>query len=449
MAFAPLGWVAQAQPIDPAAEELTLEKCIKIAIESSTDVLKSRLDIGVSGAQLLQSYGQFLPNLVLGANAAQNEGRSYITTTTPTHVESIDIGGTFLISSSLNVFNGYADTSSLKSATERKSASELTLERAKQQIALDVSQAFIQTIFDVQLMQIAAENLRVSRLRLDLLQQQSALGSKKIADRYRQEAQTSQDEGLVLTANNRYYADLFSLLKRLRLDPNKQYRVVDPFGKKDIDEKMRQSEDEDVSLALQRRPDLRAGDRLYNAALSDVRASRAGLYPRVDFGVSIFGNGRSFTTHSVNGVDTIPGNQRPLNEQLTDQLIYTVGFTLTWNIFDRYLTKAAMERANMASRRVEIDNEDRRVATNADVRQAYRDCKVAIQQWLTARKGLVAAQKAFEVIKAQFDLGSISFLDLSTAQSALLQAQMTLAQTALSYELKKKALIYFVGSESL
>src|SRR5690242_2643879 len=53
----PMAWAGNEIP-------LSLEESVATGIRGSSSVLKSQNDVRFNGAQLLQSYGNFLPNLV-------------------------------------------------------------------------------------------------------------------------------------------------------------------------------------------------------------------------------------------------------------------------------------------------------------------------------------------------------------------------------------------------
>ena len=123
---------------------LTLEKSIELAVNGAASVLKAENDVKSSGAQLLQSYGQFLPNLGVAGNYGYASGTVYLAVATPTLVTGSAVGAGYTVTSDLNLFNGLADYSAFKSSLLKKDAADLTYERAKQQIAFDIAQSFLQ-----------------------------------------------------------------------------------------------------------------------------------------------------------------------------------------------------------------------------------------------------------------------------------------------------------------
>jgi len=192
--------------------QLSLEKSIAFAIEAASAVIKARGESDINGEQLLQSYFQFLPNLTASAAYTKVHGNTYFYAATPTIVDTFNHGATYTIGTAINIFNGLSDMAGLKAALNRREASDLNLKRAKQQIALDVAQKFLQVVLDQQIVRIAKKNLVSSQEREKLLSEQTRVGVRNLADLFRQQAQTSSDESYLVNAENKERTDELQLL---------------------------------------------------------------------------------------------------------------------------------------------------------------------------------------------------------------------------------------------
>src|SRR4051794_23498103 len=87
MSINSMGWAVETSGFSED-NRLTLEKSIELALKQATTALKAENDVRVSGAQLLQSYGQFLPNLSAATSYSYSNGNNYLTTASPTLVSS-------------------------------------------------------------------------------------------------------------------------------------------------------------------------------------------------------------------------------------------------------------------------------------------------------------------------------------------------------------------------
>lgn len=429
---------------------LSLDDSISMAIKSSTTILKAQRDREFGGTLVLQSYLQFLPNLTAQGAYTYNKGKTYYTTATPTLVDGSSYGPSYTISTTLNIFNGFSDIASWKSADERRDASEKTLFRAKQQISLDITQSYLQVVLDQKLVTIAEKNLKASKERQTLLEEQTKVGIRNKSDLFRQQAQTSADESFFITTQNKLKTDMITFLRKLRISPDEQYQLVEPPLEQQVTklEKnvSKMSEDEMIHQALENRRDYDVARLNAEATSHDVTSVRSTYLPRLDFVASYLSSARAFDYQYVNGTNMVPPNQESLGDQLRDQGSYYYGIQLTWNIFDRWSNSTNVERAKVTAFKAKVDSEDFRNQVVGEVRQAVNDYKSAVQQLEASEKGLIAARKAYDVSEGRYEVGSLNYVDLSVAQTALVQAEATRAQALIGYELQKRAVDYALGT---
>jgi outer membrane protein len=424
---------------------LTLQDSIQLAIRGAASVLKARNDVEITGAQLLQGYGQFLPNFGAQGSYAYSNGTTYLTQGIPTTVQGSNYGATYILSSDLNIFNGLADFSNLRSNILKKDAADLTLFRAKQQIALDIEQAFLQVILDNKLVDIARKNLQESQAREDLLVEQTRVGIRNLSDLFRQQAETSSDESLLLNSENKTRTDQILFLRRLRADVAKKYHFVEPDISPRAPDVRYSDESKLMKTALDNRTDLKASDNLASAAHWDVKTNFAGYLPKLDLLGTMTGGGHYLNTQNVNGTSVTPTLQSSIGYQLGTQIDYTVSLNLTWTLFDRFITHENVVHARATADDADIDAVDRRNQVEGDVRQAFGNYQTAIQQLRASKKGLNAAEKAYEVMEGRYEVGSANFVDLLTVQSALVQAESARAQALIDFLLEGASIDFATG----
>jgi len=454
LACGPVGLCAEVnadQSVPGSPVSLTLQQSISLAIEGATQILKAKNNLDFTGAQLLQTYMQFLPNLEASAGYAWQSGRTYSTVVTPVSIATTDRSMDYHLTSTLNLFSGFSDTASMRAGRERNAAAAMTLYRARQQIILDVTQAYLQVLLDRDIVNVADSNLKSSRERQTLLESQTQVGVKSLADLYRQQAQTSADELFFIQSQNRERDDQILLLRRLRVDLMKTYEIADvsldtptatnPYPDSDTQALLRS--------ALDQRADLRAFQESSQAARWDVTTARSGYFPRVDLFADMSGTGQLLDRQIVDGVDQLPIPQQPLGKQLGDQVLYTAGATLTWGLFDRYLTRETVVRADVNARDAQIDYEDLKLQVEGDVKQAIGDYQAALQQLESAHRGLQSAQESFDAVQERYKVGASSIVDLLTAQAALVQAQTSDAQSRIGFVLQEKTMDDVLGRTAI
>lgn len=428
---------------------LSLEKSVELAVKNATQILEAQNQLTLSAAEVLERYGQFLPNLNGGASYGYQSGKTLYTIDGYALVDANGQAAALSISSTLNLFNGLADYAGLQSALARRRAREQTLDWAEQQVALDVTQTYLNMVFDQQLLDIAGKNLVASQARLKLLQGQADVGSASIPDLFRQKAETSADSFSVVSYESRVEDDRILLIRKLRVDPTRTYVFSEPdlspgrkFG---LYEK---SLPQLVAEALAARQDIVAAQSQLESSNWDVTGARSTFLPRLDLVFSRDASGQLLSKDFLNGQNALFFPQQALTTQLGNQVEYSIGLNLTWSIFDRFVTHYNSVQARVNRDNAEIALEDTRLQTEADVRTAYANYASALKQLDAAQTGVSAAEKSFQAVDGSYRVGSSSIVDVLTAQAALVQARSNQAQSLTNLMLQRSALEYAVGGLS-
>ncbi|MCS7210481.1 MAG: TolC family protein, partial [Chloroherpetonaceae bacterium] len=191
---------------------------------------------------------------------------------------------------------------------------------------------------------------------------------------------------------------------------------------------------------------LRAAKENLEAASWQMAQARSTFFPAVNLNFNLFTSGFNVFSQTIDG-DAVPNPVLPsIAEQLGKQVSFNIGLQLSWTLFDRFSTNLRAEQAYIAYRNQELQYEDLKIRVVTEVRQALGDYRAAIQQLESARKGLLAAQQAFETVQKRYEVGSANFVEVAAAQAALVQAQSNQAQALFNFTFQKKVLEYFLGT---
>ncbi|HZC16865.1 MAG TPA: TolC family protein [Caulobacteraceae bacterium] len=166
----------------------------------------------------------------------------------------------------------------------------------------------------------------------------------------------------------------------------------------------------DVGGLFRRRPDVREAERQLAANTARIGLATAGLYPTITIGASV-----SSFARSVSGLGSL------------NDLSYSIGPLLNWT-FPNTLVALAQIREARATASASYAN------FQAAVLQALQDTEDALTAYageLDRNKALVGAHQAsltaFTLAREEYQLGRVSYLDLLTAQSDLVNASAALA----------------------
>ena len=157
---------------------------------------------------------------------------------------------------------------------------------------------------------------------------------------------------------------------------------------------------------LEQRPDLQAAKRRFEAANAQIGVAQAAFFPTVNFNMSA-----GYRSRELSNLVT-SGNQ-----------FWSVGPGLALNLFDFGLRRAARDQA-VAARDVALANYRQAVLS---AYQQVEDNLVAVvqlkQQQEAQRQAWDAARRNLALTQAQYVAGTVSYLNVVTAQTAALTAE--------------------------
>lgn len=425
----------------PQPRTLTLQECISIAMKNATAVRKAENNLKASGADVLRSYGSFLPKMSsTAAYTPRSVNRSYdYLSRTKSKTESLQLG----LTASLNLFNGLSDYAALRSAIELKQASVLTLQRAREFIVYDITQHYYQALLDRELAAIARENLLTSGDLLTLTDRQYRIGLKSQVDLFQQQAEVADNSLTAIRAENQSRRSLSELLRRLRIDPLTPLEI-ETVGTPVATERPKPADTDSLAtLGLQRRADLEAGRRKAEATRWQVKEASGARLPKLDLTATVGTDAMNYLGY--NGTDT-SGYNPAWRNQLENSFDYGISLNLNWSIFDGFQTRYAVQSAKAAMLNSRLDHEELRDGIVLDIRQTSADFRAAFTQLDAATASLRAADAAFGAVQRKYELGATGFVELSAARTARFNAKSGLTQAMYNLALQQALLDHLTGT---
>ncbi|TLU50910.1 MAG: TolC family protein [Chlorobium sp.] len=428
--------------------KLSLASCIEIALQNATSAKKANYALKLQGADVLKSYGNFLPKVSFSTSftpySLSQSYTQYYLNTPPFKIKSESESVTMTLTSSLNLFNGFSDYASLQAALDKKDAADFNLSRALQTITYDVTQYYYQVLLNRELLESARENLLSVKDHLTLTDRQFQIGLKSMTDRYQQQAAVAESRLSVIQAETRFQKSLLELLRRLHIDPLTKI-TLEPAPNERI-EPLESTPDINnlVNVALEKRSDLKSKALETKAAQWQITQARSTWYPHLDLNVNASTGGTDYLRQTL-GESVAEYSYPPLSDQLRNSIGYSVGLSLNWSIFDGFQTRYAVESAKINHINQKFDYEDLKNNIVIDLQQAAQDYASAVMQIENAKVNLTASSSAFSDIKRKYELGAAGFVELSTARASLFNARSNLSQATYNLALQKSVLDFTTG----
>lgn len=458
---------------------LDIQECIRIAIENNLSVKRSQLLKEQSQIGLTQSQASRLPSLNLGGSYGYNWGRSIDPTTNAFITEQITFTG-LNGNANMTLFNWFRITNSIKRNRLNYQSSDFDVERAKNDISLDIVTFYVNVIFNRELLQNAEFQLQSSQEQLDRTKTLVANGALPRTNELELISQVATNEVNLVNAENNLNLALLNLKQAMLIPASQEIELLIPDL--DIQSKvgLEVTPAEVFDAALRTMPEIKSAELQARSAALDVKVAEAGYAPSLSLNGSFRSNYSSafqefipdednpFTINrdengniitnptqfqTTNGVAVEQLSVSPngsvetiaFNDQLDQNLSRSVSLNLSIPIFNNLNAKSQVQNARINLQQAEISVMEQKNALRQTIETAYNDAQAASKTYQASLRQVEALEETFRSIENQYQLGAANFTDYQVASNNLFGARSDLVRAKFDYIFKRKILDFYQG----
>lgn len=417
-----------------AQEKMTLEACMKYAIEHSTSVQQQEIALEDARQNYIGAVASAMPSINASTGGTMNYGRS-IDPETNTYTTTSTFNNSYSLSGSLTVFNGLSTINTIKATKVMRAMGIEELQLARDQIAMNTMSAYFDVVYYYGTVEIAQEQLMTSQLELKQVQEQYELDLKAPADVAEVEAQVANYDYLLTEQQSNLELALIELRKVMNY-PQEEPLEIDT--EVDIEGMLiTETLEEVLSYALVYNPQIRSKE--MNSRYYELNyASTKGRYLP---SISLSGG---FSTNYFVNVDS-PGNYAKYFNQLRNNRGYYVGMSMSIPIFSGLSRRVAKHRAKLQYDNAILAHTEQRRTLESEVAKTYQEMQNFGKQYIMSQKKVQANDLAYRSVSQKFAEGMVTAIDLQTASNNLLQARSDLLHARLQYIIKCRMVGYYNG----
>jgi outer membrane protein len=454
-----------------AAQEWSLDSCVRYALASNPALKSTALNVEIQQLNRKDAVGSLLPSLNAQANHGYNWGQRidpFTNQFASQRVRSNNIG----IATSVSIFSGFQQVNSVRRAELDVEDARWQLEKAGNDLALNVASAYLTVLLNHELLEVAKSNARNSAAQVTRMEAMVRTGQLSEGNLDQMNAQLAADRASEVAAQNNLDLAILGLTQLMQLDPAKRggFRVRIPSpGSLEAGE-LTGSSDIAVSSALAAFPEIRGAQTRLASAEVGERIARGARYPRLTASYS-YGTGYSGAARVLSGspdslsfpIGTVLGSNqvvmsvpqpvrnesdytvKPFDSQLRDNLNQSLFFNLTIPIFNGYQAENNVKRAAIGRLVAANQLEQTRNQLRQEVERAYADARAARATWAASTASREASEKAFGWIETRFAQGLVNQADYATARGNLDIARSNEAQSKYDLVFRIKVLDFYQG----
>ncbi len=420
-----------------AQEDWTLKRCIDYAIEHNIEIKQVANTVEQSEVDANTAKWARLPGLNANAGQSWNWGRTqtavknentgdYSTVYVNTSSNSTNMS----LSTNIPLFTGFEIPHQYALAKLNLKAALADLQKAKEDISINVTSAYMQALFCRELHQVAIGQRALSKQQADRIIRLEQLGKLSPADVADAKARLAQDEMAVVQADNNYRLAVLELTQLIELDTPENFSLVTP-GEELLPGKLTPP-DEIYQSALSGKAVVQAAQYRLDGSKHAIRIAQSGYYPKLSFNAGL----------GTNYYSTL---NRSFNQQLRDNFSKYAGFNLSIPLFNRFATRNRVRTARLQQENYALQLDNVKKKLYKEIQQVWYNALAAESKYTSSKVAANASEASFKLMSEKYDSEKATAVEYNEAKQNLLKAQSDELQAKYEYMFRSKILDFYKG----
>ncbi len=419
-----------------AQEKWSLKKCIDYALENNISIKRQQLSAELQKKDLSQSKKNRLPSLSAESTYGYNSGYTWLQS------EAVNVDESFKYFSlaaggSMPLFEGLNYSKTVKVNQINLSAALQETEKMKNDIVLQITGDYLQILFDKELLEVAQEQYKVTKLQADRSEKLVKAGSQAQGSYLEIKSQAAKEALAVTEQVNSLNMAILNLAQLLDLEDVVNFDIEIPEMQEVTDFKQ-----DDPTLiyagALGIMPEIKGAELTLQSSEKSVGVAKSTYYPSLSLEYSMSADASWFSESS--GV---------INRALRDQLKSTrstyVGVTLDIPIFNKLSTHTSVSKAKIGVLDAQYELQQQKLELRKEIQQSYADAKAAYNKYLSSKDAVESYKESFRYTEKKFNVGLVNSVDYNVAKTDFMKAQSEFIQSKYEYILRNEILDFYKG----
>ena len=418
-----------------AQDVWTLERCIDHAVENNITIKQQQLNVEQHQNSYEQTRLGVLPTVNAGLSQSYSFGQSTGGDNINVNNNSSSTSG--YISANVTLFNGLSKYNRIKASKLDYEAAVQNLEQAKNNIALNITSAYLDVLLNKELLATAQEQLQLTQEQIEINRQQVEAGKLAAGKLLETESQAAQEELDVTNRENSLWISKITLQQLLELPITDGFDIAVPDIDFDQVAATLLSVDTVYERAVEERPEIKSRELAVESADRQIAVAKAQQYPSL-----------SANAGYSNSYYKMSGMQNPsLSDQLDVHGSKSIGLSLSIPIFNGWQARTSVKNSKLQYQNTQLELQQAKNTLFKEIQQVYVNAQAALKRYESSQKAVGSADESFRYVKEKFDLGIVTPLEYNESKNRLTQAQSTFIQAKYEYLFRMKILDFYYGRE--
>ena len=421
-----------------AQKQWSLRECCDYAVEHNISIKQQQNQCRQKELQLSTAKNSRLPDLSgsLGQNFSFGRGLTAENTYTNTNTSNTSLQ----LSTSVPIFTGFQIPNQIKLSQLNLEAATADLEKAKNDIRMQVAKAYVQILYDMEIADVAHRQIEIDSAQVARLQAFVNNGKASEAELSSQKSTLANSRLTATQADNNCRLAILDLSQLLELPSPDGFSIVRPSSESlDVLANMGLiGPDAVYAEALGVKPEILSQQLKLKGTDHNIKIQQAANYPSLSFSAGL---GTNYYTTSGFPHDA-------LGKQLENNFSQYIGLNLSVPIFNRFQTRNNIRNARIEQETQQLQLENTKKTLYKEIQQVYYNALNAQTKEKSSAEAVQSSKDAFQLVQAKYENGKATITEFNESKNNYLKAESDLVQAR--YEnLYQHALLEFYRGKAL
>ena len=400
----------------------SLRQCCEYAVSHNISIKQQENQHKQRELQLSTAKNSRLPDLSASASESFSFGRGL--TLDNTYTNRSTSSTSFSLGTSVPLFTGFQIPNQIKLNQLNLEAATQDLEKAKNDIQMQVAQGYVQILYDMELADVAHRQIDIDSAQVLRLEAFVRNGKASHAELSQQKSTLAQARLTATQADNNLQLAILALTQLLELPSPEGFTVVRPdIAVTSVAFSTALSPDAIYQEALTIKPEVQAEQIRLSAADRSIDIAKAGNYPTLSLSAGLQTN-----YYKTNGM---PADA--FATQLKNNFSQYIGLNLNVPIFNRFTTRNSIRSAKIDRENQQLQFENVKKSLYKDIQQVYYNAVAAQAKYRSSEAAAQSSKDAFTLVQAKYENGKSTITEFNESKNNYLKAESDLVQAR--YEL--------------
>ncbi len=414
----------------------TLEECIRYANENNIDIkqkiiIKENLEIDLNNAQMSR-----LPDFNTELVQEWDFGRSNNNSSGVYEIQTISTAG-LSVYSNITLFSGFKINNEIEKQKLDLKASIKNLEKAKENLALNITSLFLKILYNQEILKVNIEQLSLSHFQVELTEQLVKAGKGSITQLCEIKAQEAKDEVNVIQAKKNLRLSKFDLAQNLGIKQDFSFNIVTPelddILKDDVQNSLLPEDIYDNAVKF--KSQIREFILKKESAEKSLKIAQAGYVPILSIEL---GYESAYYNDYSSSLESFP------NQFLNNSGQY-FALTLEIPLFNRFETRNQIRTAKLNIENQYLLLEKEKNILYKEILIAYENAMAAQETYYSLQKSVTASKESYKYTEERYKMGKASVFEFIEAKNRLGQNLSEQIQSKYEFIFRSKILDFYNG----